>query len=106
MNYFMFLPQVNEVDTFNESGQQTDDINSVIEYVRVALGYDKTADDEDDDNGNSLALVRTCDSFYQEQITTIGHPYFSELAKLDFSEKRIEKPKTVSYDIISPPPEA
>jgi len=106
MNYFMFLPQGDEADTYGANGQQTDDINSVVEYVRVVLGYDKTADDEDDDSGNNITLVKTCDYFYQQQVTFLKHPEFKEISKRDFAELKDETPKTISYDIISPPPKA
>lgn len=106
MNYFMFLPQVEETDSYDASGQQTDDINSVVEYVRVVFGLDKTADDEDDDSGNNFTLVKTCDYFYQQQITTLATPGFIELRNRVYGEYKGLSPLFTSYDIISPPPEA
>jgi hypothetical protein len=106
MNYFMFLPQIDEVDSYDASGQQIDDINSVVEYVRVMLGLDKTADDEDDDRGNNFTLAKTCDYFYQQQITILETPGFIEISSRVYSEYKIPAPLFTSYDIISPPPEA
>jgi hypothetical protein len=106
MNYFMFLPQIEETDSYDVSGQQTDDINSVVEYVRVVFGLDKTADDEDDDNGNNFTLVKTCDYIYQQQITILETPGFIEISSRVYSEYKIPAPLFTSYDIISPPPEA
>ncbi|MBL7703433.1 MAG: hypothetical protein JNM14_14375 [Ferruginibacter sp.] len=106
MNYFMFLPQNVEADTYDASGKQTDDINSVIEYARVEWGYDKTADDEDDDSGKNLTPVKTCECFFQQQITILRPPAFVLINGHDFAVKQGRKPVSVSYDIISPPPEA
>jgi hypothetical protein len=106
MNYFMFLPQTVETDTYDANGNQTDDINSVIEYARVELGYDKTADDEDDDSGKNFTPVRTCEYFFQQQITILEPTAFVLINKVHFEELKGCKPVSVSYDIISPPPEA
>jgi hypothetical protein len=105
INYFMFLPQTVETDTYDANGKQTDDINSVIEYARVELGYDKTADDEDDDSGKNFTATRTCEYFFQQQITILEPTEFTLIGKNDFAEYKGRKPVSVSYDIISPPPE-
>jgi len=106
MNYFMFLPQTRETDSYDASGKQTDDINSVVEYVRVFLGLDKTADDEDDDSGNNFNLLKTCDYFYQQQVTILNSPGYIEISKGVYGEYKVPAPLFTSYDIISPPPEA
>ena len=61
MNTSMFLPQMDEEDVYIASGQQVDDINSVVEYVdQVMLGHkDDTPEDEDDDSGQNFLLVET-----------------------------------------------
>jgi hypothetical protein len=106
MNYFMFLPQVEETDSYDTSGKQTDDINSVVEYVRVVLGLDKTADDEDDDSANNFTLVKTCDYIYQQQITILETPGFIEISNRAYGEYKTPAPLFTCFDIISPPPEA
>jgi hypothetical protein len=106
MNYFMFLPQIEETDSYDVSGQQTDDINSVVEYVRVVFGLDKTADDEDDDTGNNFTLVKSCDYVYHQQITLLETPGFIEINTRVYGEYKTPAPLFTSYDIISPPPEA
>jgi hypothetical protein len=106
MNYFMFLPQVEETDAYDASGQQTDDINSVVEYVSVVLGFDKTADDEDNDSGNNFTLVKTCHYIYQQQITILETPGLIKISKRVYGEYKAPAPLFTSYDIISPPPEA
>lgn len=106
MNYFMFLPQMQEKDSYDANGLQTDDINSVIEYVSVVLGLDKTADDEDDDSGNNFILIKTCDYFYQQQVTILESPGFTEMSSRLYGEYKNAIAISISYDIISPPPEA
>jgi hypothetical protein len=105
MNYFMFLPQMEETDVYDANCQQTDDINSLVEYVSVVLGLDNTADDEDDDSGNNFALVKSCDYFYEQQFSSIESPDFLELSSTFYSEYKFPAPPSTSYDIVSPPPE-
>lgn len=105
MNYFMFLPQTVEKDTYDASGKQTDDINSVIEYARVELGYDKTADDEDDDSSKNFTPLKTGEYFFQQQIAILQPATFVLVNDHNFAEQQGPKPVSISYDIISPPPE-
>jgi hypothetical protein len=106
VNYFMFLPQRDEVDSYDANGVQTEDINSLTEYIRVILGYDTTPDDEDDDKGDNFTLVKICDYFFQQQVSFLKTPLLTEIAVKYFYEVNDKKPKGISYDIISPPPEA
>lgn len=105
MNGSMFLPQIPEEDVFDSSGQQVDDINSVIEYFRVALGYDKTADDEDDDNGQNFHLVNAVDYYFQQKEIILQHTPVTLVIKRMYSDYLNTKLTTVSFDIITPPPE-
>ncbi len=103
MNTSMLLPQVPEVDIYDANGNQIDDINSVVEYVMVKLGFDHHADDEDDDSGQNLHLVTGFQYTFE--------PYFLPLIK-EYSASEINsfaefthlKAPSVSYDIIVPPP--
>ncbi len=106
MNYSMFLPQTAEVDMRTASGQQADDINSVAEFVRIELGYDRTADDEDDDSGQNFHLVNAVDYFYQQEITLLTDQQFVSLTATAFPEYNVGKILSPYYDIIAPPPEA
>lgn len=106
MNFSMFLPQTAEEDVFNASGQQADDINSVVEYLRVALGYDHTADDEDDDSGQNFHLASAVDYFYQREISITEDQKLTPLNTVSFAGYRVGKLTSPYYDIIAPPPEA
>lgn len=106
MNYFMFLPQMPEADSYDVNGQQTDDVNSVVEYVSVVFGFDKTADDEDNDNGNSFTVVKACDYLYQQQITILPESVFTEVKNSEYAVHKDHMPELICYGIITPPPEA
>ena len=104
MNASMFLPQVPEEDVYDTNGQQVDDINSVIEFVRVELGYDKTADDEDDDSGQNFHLVKALDYAFEQQSILIEKARFAPINGSEFSEYKIPEVKLLCYDILIPPP--
>lgn len=104
MNTSMFLPQVPEQDVYDANGNQLDDITSLVELVRVKLGYDHRADDENDDSGQNFHIVNT---------TYTIEPAWRELKNdvalnngSDFHDFILSKIPSVSYDIIVPPPKA
>jgi hypothetical protein len=72
MNTSMLLPQVTEQDAYDSTGQQINDINSVVEFVNeVVLGHHNPPIDEDDDNGQNFHVVKMVDYAFQ--------PFFTEL---------------------------
>lgn len=99
----MFMPQAPEADVYDANGNQLDDITSVVELIRVKLGYDHHADDENDDSGQNFHIVNFYEYSYQ--------PFFSEIKNVffikrndrfrDFTESKIP---SISYDILVPPP--
>jgi hypothetical protein len=105
MNTSMFLPQIQEQDVYDVNGQQVDDINSIVELINVELGYDKTADDEDDDNGQSFHLVKSSEYSFQQQSVLIERTDFTEIKNTVFSEYKIPSVKSISLDILTPPPD-
>lgn len=106
MNYSMFLPQTAEVDIHTAGGQQADDINSVAEFIRIELGYDRTADDEDDDSGQNFHLVNAVDYFYRQETTVLADQQFVSLTTPAFPEYPAARILSPYYEIIAPPPEA
>lgn len=105
MNTSMFLPQVPEADVYDTNGHQLDDITSIVELVRVQLGYDHHADDENDDSGQNFHVA----NFYEYTF----QPFFLEIKDRlvikkterfhDLDESDVS---FVSYDILIPPPKA
>lgn len=106
MNGSMFLPQMTESDVYDINGHQTDDINTVLEYIRVQLGYDKTADDEDDDSGQNFQVASGVDYFYEPHLFEIEQQPFAETTERVYQEYINTKLTFISFDIITPPPEA
>lgn len=100
----MLLPQVPEADIYDSNGNQIDDITSIVELIRVKLGYDKHADDEDSDNGQNFHIV-TLD--YAIQLFPQKITYYSPAKKKKQSYiENDSKTSSVVNDIIVPPPEA
>jgi hypothetical protein len=105
MNTSMLLPQVPEVDLVDASGNHVDDINSVVEYFAVILGYDHTADDEDDDNGQNFHLVKTGDCNFEHSFSSVNQDKLWKTITTNFSNFRSTIIETISFDIITPPPD-
>lgn len=105
MNGSMFLPQMPETDVFDKNGDQIDDINSVLEYVSVQLGYDKIADDEDDDSGQNFHLVNVVNYYFEQKEILLHQAPITLIKNKVYSEFLNTKISSPSFDIITPPPE-
>jgi hypothetical protein len=107
MNFSMFLPQMAEQDTYGANGQQTDDINSLVEYIdQVVLGnHDDTPEDEDNDEGQNFQIAKSVDYFFKQQSYIIDQPFTLVVTPI-YSDYIHTKLSAVSFDIITPPPEA
>ncbi|MBN8859077.1 MAG: hypothetical protein J0H29_11855 [Sphingobacteriales bacterium] len=107
MNTFMFLPQSAETDCYDSNGLQIDDINSIAEYIEVALGNDKKADDEDDDNGNNFVPVRTFNyisDLTQFQILQDTH-FTSQTTRNNFPSVNDNTSLDGYFETVTPPPD-
>jgi hypothetical protein len=105
------VPNVKEIDIYvSGSTCQTDDINSFIELVRVQLGYDTTADDEDNDSGTEDNAGSVNSSvFYIQNIVKVAFHLFSAYELYDrkqtiFTQKDFEI-SSLYFNLESPPPE-
>lgn len=105
MNFSMFLPQMAEQDAFDITGRQTDDINSLTEYIdQIVLGnVDDTPEDEDNDNGQHFLLIKTVDLFCQQSFTIISATKFAPPAKRYPQYLSSTIPDT-AFDVLIPPP--
>lgn len=104
------MPQVAEIDAYNTTtGKQEDDVNTIVEWVRVALGFDNTADDEDDDSGQNTQLVTVfvCECPKTISVFDIVSKNYTILTKNlhypSFCSNKINNP---CFDVIAPPPKA
>lgn len=102
----MFLYQGTERDCFDSKGRQYDDINSLTELVMSTLGYDKHADDEDDDTGNNFVQVRNCVIIFNHQdILPTPVPSLSDVSKLLFPSLKNDQLPKIFMEITTPPPD-
>ncbi|HMH22741.1 MAG TPA: hypothetical protein VK563_13235 [Puia sp.] len=106
MNTSMLLPQVPEQDHYDTNGRRLDDINSVVEYIQVALGNDTTPDDEDDDNGQTFHLVKAVDYIFSQPHSIVQEKKPAGRNTNHFPEYRSGKIEMIAIDIVTPPPEA
>jgi hypothetical protein len=106
MNTSMFLPQVPEEDVYDANGQQIDDITSVVEWVATAMGYDHTADDENDDSGQNFHIVKSCDYSYQPTYTLVEQELPATTNKKSTVTRSGPCIENISLDILTPPPKA
>lgn len=103
------IPQLNEVDSVDAStGQQLEDINSVIEWVRAALGYDTIADDEDDDSGDNGQICSNYISIPHQTVNyadlfAVNAPPLTNKGK--FADLYQIKLQLIHFEIVAPPPE-
>lgn len=107
MNFSMFIPQVDEMDLFDANGTQTDDINSLFEYVdQVVLGNkNDTPQDEDDDNARYFHLVKMNDYAFQQQVIELKKATPHTATKTNYPPYLEQKLSSLYFDIQSPPPE-
>ena len=101
----MFIAQLDEVDAYDKSGQQKEDVNSLVQFIAEAFHIKhRPLKDSDDDNARYFHASKF-DEYNFSQLGVIKKeyfftdkmqfpPYFEELANSDF------------LDIQGPPPKA
>ncbi|HEU5366263.1 MAG TPA: hypothetical protein VFU62_12065 [Hanamia sp.] len=104
MNTSMFFPQVPEQDVYDSKGNQLDNITSIVEWVRVKTGSDRTADNENGDRAQNLHQVKDFQyTFDPTSFTRNIHSHY-KLVNIHYPEYRSSKITSVAYDILVPPP--
>ncbi|MEO8854219.1 MAG: hypothetical protein ABI359_10590, partial [Ginsengibacter sp.] len=94
-----------EQNVYDTKGNQLDNITSIVEWVRVKIGVDHTADNENDDRAQNLHPVKNLQYTSDTYSTKVATEY-SELVNLHYAEYPKSRIKVLSYDIIVPPPKA
>lgn len=107
MNYAMFIPQLEETDSFDDMGVQVDDINSFSEFVdEVMLGNkDTTPEDEDNDNGFWLNTVKAEQYCFEQFTVEIIKPGDDTGINREYPVYEVGKLKPIYQELICPPPE-
>ena len=103
MNTSMFFPQVPEQNVYDSKGNQLDNITSIVEWVRVKIGVDHTADNENDNRAQNLHPVNNLQYTSDTYSTKVSSGY-SELVNLHYAEYPKSRISLLSYDIVVPPP--
>lgn len=108
INGSMLLPQVAEHDIYTSSGQEKDDINSVIEYIdEVIMGHQPPSPaDEDNDQGQYFHLVKMVDYYYEIDFSLIRHKPPVHFKTNKYSLFREGKISFITLEIPAPPPKA
>jgi hypothetical protein len=103
----MLIPQTDEVDLQSTSGVDRDDINSLVEYVdqEILDNIDYTPEDEDDDKARDCRFIQIDCSHIIYFAQFISNDC-SALPKCPFPNFLVDQITSVSFDIVSPPPEA
>ncbi|TAG11438.1 MAG: hypothetical protein EAZ35_03035 [Sphingobacteriia bacterium] len=104
------IPHLDEADMYSAAtDSQVEDINTVYEFISVALGIDTTADDEDDDMANDSQItfnyLTTCPRLLNFSDYISKHK-FLENSTQKFSFFTYCQINSIFFDIESPPPEA
>jgi len=103
----MFLPQLQETDSYDVNGKQEDDINSLYEYIdQIVLdNKDDTPEDEDNDNPQDYTVVQAISFYCDEHFFQIEVLVPTFQATNNFTHSHNSAITSITYDIISPPPE-
>ncbi|MGZ3847161.1 MAG: hypothetical protein ACXVLT_09290 [Flavisolibacter sp.] len=106
VNFFMFIPQLDEVDQYDSKGMPIDDINSLTGYIdQTILGHKHSSpQDEDDDNARYFQLIDVNGYNFQQQIIESIQGHFIPANKTRYPSTIEKKICTVHRDITTPPP--
>ena len=103
LNFSMFIAQIDEVDVFDKSGQQREDVNSLVEYLANTFHIKhKPFKDSDDDNARYFHAVKLPNCI-------IPQPIVAKEDNLNLSDKSFplyieQKLISFSLDVQGPPP--
>lgn len=105
MNTSLFLSQVPQENIYDSSGNQLDNICSVLEFIMVRTGLDHHVDNEDS-NGSQNIHVSTSSQYTFQPFSQVIFKEYSEIKINSFVNYCQPKISPVSSDIIIPPPKA
>lgn len=107
MNFFMFIPQLEEVDLVDEKNQPLDDINSLIGLIDQEILGDlhSSPQDEDDDHARYFHIVKIDEYSFHQQVIEVKKPSIASKNKLIYPPYLEQSLASIFFDITSPPPE-
>jgi hypothetical protein len=103
----MFIAQVDELDNYAASGEQLEDINSLVQYIDVTLlGHKhKHKSDDDDDCARFFHSVKI-DYFFHQQPAVTKNVGNKTAYKKIYPVYTAAKPSSAYTEIQTPPPKA
>lgn len=106
VNFFMFIPQLDEVDQCDSKGAAIDDINSLAGYIdQTVLGHKQSSpEDEDDDNARYFQVFDLDGYDFQRQIIDSLQQGLLPPDKTQYPSIIEKKVLPVHQDISTPPP--
>ena len=106
VNFFMFIPQLDEIDQYDSKGVVIDDINSLAGYIdQTIMGHKHSSpQDEDDDNARYFQLVDIGGYNFQQQLIESIQEGIPTCDKTKYPSIIATKICTVHGDITTPPP--
>jgi len=107
VNFFMFIPQLDEVDQYDANGKLIDDINSLTGYVdQVVFGHKHSSPNDEDDDSARYFQVTNIDNYnFQQQIIESIKPNIIPGSEKKYPSHIERKISPVYFEIQSPPPE-
>src|SRR2546423_2742158 len=106
VNFSMFIAQIDEVDSFDYSGQQQEDVNSLVQYVaQLCHVQHKPIKDSDDDNARYFHLIKFDYSVFGQQFAEVKKPNNESSQKIIYPPFLQQRLSSIFIDIYSPPPE-
>lgn len=107
VNFFMFIPQLDEVDQYDANGKIIDDINSLAGYIdQVVLGHKHSSPNDEDDDSARYFHVPSVDAYnFQQQIIESIQSNFTPDSETKYPSPIERKIPSVFFEVQSPPPE-
>lgn len=100
----MFIAQVDEGDSYDRSGQQKEDVNSLVQYLAHAFHIKhRPLTDNDDDNARYFHASKF-DDYNFSQLGVIKEEYF--FTPMKFPPYFVKPASSISLDVQGPPPKA
>jgi|SRR5215469_1590837 len=101
----MFIAQLDETDVYDKSGQQMEDVNSLVQFLANTFHIKhKPLKDSDDDNARYFHASKFED-FSFSQLGIIKKDFFST-DKIKFPTYSEKPDNSIFLDIQGPPPKA
>ena len=108
INTSMFFPVVEEQDVYDKNGVLQNDINSVVEFVdQEILGHKQDpTNDEDDDQPHFFHMVKGFDYCFSQPEIKMDEKDQQDSNAKSFSFRPENRWKSITLDILVPPPKS